>query len=80
MAHQQTLVRDKRETLGSTKQKEGAMSAVVGIDVGAYKHAAAVCKERAPRLLPLDTDARHEAACHLNDPSSGHPEAARAVS
>jgi peptide/nickel transport system ATP-binding protein len=43
-------------------------------------HAAAVCKERAPRLLPLDSGARHEAACHLNDPSSGHPEAAPAVS
>jgi peptide/nickel transport system ATP-binding protein len=43
-------------------------------------HAAAVCKERAPRLLPLDPDARHEAACHMNDPSSGHPEAAPARS
>lgn len=44
MVHQRTLVRGKREPLGSTKEKEGAMSAVVGIDVGAYKHAAAVCK------------------------------------
>ena len=44
MVHQRTLVRGKREPLGSTKHKEGAMSAVVGIDVGAYKHAAAVCR------------------------------------
>jgi transposase len=44
MVHQRTLVRGKREPLGSTKKKEGAMSAVVGIDVGAYKHVAAVCR------------------------------------
>ncbi len=43
-------------------------------------HAAAVCKDRAPRLLALDAGARHEAACHMNDPSSGHPEAAAALS
>ncbi len=42
-------------------------------------HAAAVCKERAPRLLPLDAQTRHEAACHMNDPASGHPEASAAV-
>jgi hypothetical protein len=35
---------EKRGPLGSTKLKEGAMSVVVGIDVGAYKHAAAVCR------------------------------------
>jgi peptide/nickel transport system ATP-binding protein len=40
-------------------------------------HAHAVCKERAPRLLALDDQRRHAAACHLNDPASGHPEAAR---
>jgi peptide/nickel transport system ATP-binding protein len=43
-------------------------------------HAAAVCKERAPRLMPLDPEARHEAACHMNDPCSGHPEAASSMS
>lgn len=48
MVHQRTLVRGERETLGSTKHKEGAMSAVVGIDVGANKHAAAVCKPGEP--------------------------------
>jgi transposase len=35
---------DRRGPLGSTNLKEGAMSVVVGIDVGAYKHAAAVCR------------------------------------
>jgi len=44
MADQRTLVRGERAPLGSTKEKEGAMSAVVGIDVGEYKHAAAVCR------------------------------------
>jgi Transposase len=44
MVHQRTLVRGKRETPGVDQKKEGAMSAVVGIDVGAYKHAAAVCR------------------------------------
>jgi peptide/nickel transport system ATP-binding protein len=39
-------------------------------------HAHAVCEARSPRLLPLDAHRRHEAACHLNDPSSGHPAAA----
>jgi hypothetical protein len=37
-AHQRTLVRGKREPLGSTKDKEGAMSAVVGIDVATPSH------------------------------------------
>jgi peptide/nickel transport system ATP-binding protein len=42
-------------------------------------HAHGVCEKRAPRLLPLDAARRHEAACHLNDPSSGHPAAAPAT-
>jgi peptide/nickel transport system ATP-binding protein len=42
-------------------------------------HAHAVCQERAPRLIAIDANASHEAACHLNDPSSGHPQAVRAT-
>jgi peptide/nickel transport system ATP-binding protein len=42
-------------------------------------HGHAVCEARAPRLLALDPQRRHEAACHLNDPSSGHPEAVAAA-
>jgi hypothetical protein len=60
MAHQRTLVSGMREPLGSTKDKEGAMSAVVGIDVGAYKHAAAGLQgrktgSRARRVAALPT-------------------------
>ena len=44
MEHQLTLGGGKRVPLRSTTLKEGAMSVVVGIDVGAYKHAAAVCR------------------------------------
>ncbi|HEX4333455.1 MAG TPA: ABC transporter ATP-binding protein [Usitatibacter sp.] len=43
-------------------------------------HAQAVCRERAPALLPLDASALHQAACHMNDPSSGHTEAVAAPS
>lgn len=39
---------EKRGPLGSTNLKEGAMSVVVGIDVGAYKHTAAVCRSDRP--------------------------------
>jgi hypothetical protein len=45
MEHQVTLARVMRVPMGSTTQEEGAMSAVVGIDVGAHKHVAAVCGE-----------------------------------
>lgn len=58
-AHQQTLVRGKQAPLGSTRPKDHAISAVVGIDVGAYKHTAAVCRsgERESESLPvLDLD------------------------
>src|SRR5438128_347331 len=41
---QRTRMPGPARTLGSTNLKEGAMSVVVGIDVGAYKHAAAVCR------------------------------------
>src|SRR5262252_10187825 len=44
MEHQPTLGGGKRAPLGSTILKEDAMSVVVGIDVGAYKHAATVCR------------------------------------
>ena len=38
-------------------------------------HAAAVCAQVMPRLR--ESTAGHWAACHLDDPSSGHPEAVR---
>jgi peptide/nickel transport system ATP-binding protein len=38
--------------------------------------AQAVCKSNAPPLIPVRTDPEHQVACHLNDPTSGHPEAA----
>jgi peptide/nickel transport system ATP-binding protein len=42
-------------------------------------HAEGVCKERAPALLPLDAKGLHQAACHMNDPASGHTEAVASV-
>jgi peptide/nickel transport system ATP-binding protein len=36
-------------------------------------HAAEVCAARMPALI--ETAAGHWAACHMNDPASGHPEA-----
>jgi hypothetical protein len=53
MVHQRTLIRGKREPSRSTKHKEGAMNAVVGIDVGAYKHAAAVCRSGEREACPV---------------------------
>ncbi len=46
MEHQPTRGGGKRVPLGSTTLKEDAMSVMVGIDVGAYKHAAAVHSAR----------------------------------
>jgi peptide/nickel transport system ATP-binding protein len=42
-------------------------------------HADPVCAQNAPRLLPIDSGALHAAACHLNDPASGHPGAGRGL-
>ena len=44
MEHQQTQGGGERAPLGVDHNEEVAMSQVVGIDVGAYKHAAAVCR------------------------------------
>jgi peptide/nickel transport system ATP-binding protein len=38
-------------------------------------HARPVCEATAPQLIPIGIDTTHLAACHLNDPSSGHKEA-----
>lgn len=40
-------------------------------------HAHAVCASTAPRLRAMPADMQHQAACHLNDPQSGHPESIR---
>jgi hypothetical protein len=44
MEHQPTQGGGRRVPLGVDHLQEGAMSVVVGIDVGTYKHAAAVCR------------------------------------
>jgi peptide/nickel transport system ATP-binding protein len=38
-------------------------------------HAQPVCEQTPPRLLNVADDAEHQAACHMNDPLSGHPDA-----
>lgn len=38
-------------------------------------HAHPVCAAKAPLLIGLPGDPAHQAACHLNDPTSGHPAA-----
>lgn len=38
-------------------------------------HAHAVCAQHVPVLAALGDNTEHVAACHLNDPASGHPEA-----
>lgn len=38
-------------------------------------HAHAVCASAAPALRDMGRHSEHLAACHLNDPASGHPEA-----
>lgn len=38
-------------------------------------HAQPVCAEKTPALAVIRGDAEHFAACHLNDPASGHPAA-----
>ena len=35
-------------------------------------HARPVCAAQSPQLIQVGNDAAHRAACHLNDPSSGH--------
>ena len=35
-------------------------------------HARPVCAAQSPQLIPVGNDTAHRAACHLNDPSSGH--------
>ncbi len=40
-------------------------------------HAHETCKQKAPSLISIRGDAAHQAACHLNDPASGHPEAGK---
>jgi peptide/nickel transport system ATP-binding protein len=42
-------------------------------------HAAPVCALQVPRLRGLPQVPGHLAACHLNDPASGHPEVAEAA-
>jgi peptide/nickel transport system ATP-binding protein len=41
--------------------------------------AQAVCQSRAPRLMAVAHEAEHQVACHLNDPQSGHRNAAPAL-
>ncbi|MDD2990766.1 MAG: ABC transporter ATP-binding protein [Zoogloea sp.] len=36
-------------------------------------HAHPVCEATSPALISLPGDPAHQAACHLNDPASGHP-------
>ena len=36
-------------------------------------HAHPVCEARTPALIGLAGEPTHQAACHLNDPASGHP-------
>lgn len=38
-------------------------------------HARPVCAANAPQLIQIGVDTTHRAACHLNDPGSGHKEA-----
>jgi peptide/nickel transport system ATP-binding protein len=38
--------------------------------------AQAVCQAQAPRLLAVADEAAHQVACHVNDPQSGHRDAA----
>jgi len=38
-------------------------------------HARPVCAANSPQLIQIGLDSTHRAACHLNDPSSGHKEA-----
>ncbi len=54
MEHQPTRGGGKRVPLGSTTLKEDAMSVMVGIDVGAYKHAAAVIRRAMLITLQMD--------------------------
>ena len=35
-------------------------------------HARPICAAHSPQLIPVGNDPTHRAACHLNDPSSGH--------
>ncbi|MEP3441109.1 MAG: ABC transporter ATP-binding protein [Sulfitobacter sp.] len=43
------------------------------------RFASEVCKTSAPRLAEFDATADHLVACHLHDPTSGHPKAGQGI-